>query len=318
MSAPPGSEIALCSPRHIMFVLPIVLLHLGCGLAFVAGLNKPALTIFLLSGGVQLFGITTGYHRLLAHRSFKTSRQFQFVLALLGVLAGQNGPLWWVGHHRHHHRYADREEDAHSPNRGFVWSHMGWLFSPRCIRVRRRLVADLARCPELVLLERYSYFANIGYALLLYLLGEAWHALDPPAGASGFQFVVWGTVVSTVYVYHAVWSANSFCHLYGSRRHDTPDDSRNNLIVSLFTFGDGWHHNHHHCPYSARHGFRWWEIDINFSILKLLAYAGIVWDLRTPADQSSSDGSHLAHRLRRIDPGAPRDGIGPSRDFAQR
>jgi len=276
-------DAKLLSLRHLAFVLPLILLHLGCGGAFITGVSGPALAIFLLSSGIQLFGITAGYHRLLAHRSFKTSRQFQFVLALFGVLAAQNGPLWWVGHHRHHHRYSDREQDLHSPARGFFWSHMGWLFSPYCIRVRRRLVGDLARFSELVLLERYSYVVNLAYAALLYIGGEVWRVADPSAGTSGLQFVVWGAVISTVCVYHAVWSANSFCHRYGSRRYVTGDESRNNFIVSLVTFGDGWHHNHHHCPYSARHGFRWWEIDINFAMLKLLSFLGIVWDLRLPA-----------------------------------
>jgi stearoyl-CoA desaturase (delta-9 desaturase) len=270
----------------------LILLHLGCGCRFVTGVSGPALAVFLLSSGIQLFGITAGYHRLLAHRSFKTSRQFQFVLALCGVLAGQNGPLWWVGHHRHHHRYADRAQDLHSPVRGFFWSHMGWLFSPYCVRVRRRLVGDLARSPELVVLERYSYALNLAYALLLYIGGDVWRAVDASSDTSGFQFVVWGAVISTVCVYHAVWSANSFCHRYGSRRYLTGDDSRNNFLVSLVTFGDGWHHNHHHFPYSARHGFRWWEIDINFAILKLLSLLGIVWDLRMPPQQRSA--SHSA------------------------
>ncbi len=162
---------------------------------------------------------------------------------------------------------------------------MGWLFSPYCVRVRHRLVSDLARFSELVLLERYSYVVNLAYALLLYILGELWRAADTSSGAKGFQFVVWGTVISTVCVYHAVWSANSFCHRYGSRRFETRDQSRNNFFVSLITLGDGWHHNHHHCPYSARHGFHWWEVDINFGILKLLSSFGIVWDLRMPAKQ---------------------------------
>jgi stearoyl-CoA desaturase (delta-9 desaturase) len=291
MGATKTPDVAPFSPRHLAFVLPLILLHLGCGLAFATGVSKPALATFLISGGMQLFGITAGYHRLLAHRSFKTSRQFQFVLALFGVLAGQNGPLWWVGHHRHHHRYSDREQDFHSPARGFFWSHMGWLFSPYCVRVRRRFVGDLARFSELVLLERYSYAVNGAYALLLYLCGEFWRVLDAAAGTSGFQFVVWGTVISTVCVYHAVWSANSFCHRYGSRRYVTRDESRNNFLVSLVTFGDGWHHNHHHCPSSARHGFRWWEIDLNFAILKLLSLLGVVWDLRTPAARRSATGS---------------------------
>src|SRR6266508_4135870 len=110
-----AAEICRLSPRHVAFVLPLILMHLGCGLVFFAGVSTVALAVFLITSALQIFGITTGYHRLLAHRSFKTTRTFQFVLAMLGVLAGQNGPLWWVGHHRHHHRHSDREPDVHSP-----------------------------------------------------------------------------------------------------------------------------------------------------------------------------------------------------------
>jgi stearoyl-CoA desaturase (delta-9 desaturase) len=278
-------EVSRFSPSHVAFVVPLILLHLACGWVFVVGLSYVALTVFLITSVVQVFGITTGYHRLLAHRSFKTSRPFQFILALLGVLAGQNGPLWWVGHHRSHHTHSDREGDMHSPRAGFFWSHMGWLFSPRCVRVRQDLVADLERVWELRLLERYYYLVNLGYALLLYSLGEAWCHFNPGAATSGFQLVVWGSVVSTVCVYHVIWSANSFCHRYGTRRFPTPDDSRNNFVVSLLTLGDGWHHNHHYCPYSARHGFRWWEVDINFAVLRLLAWLGLVWDLKLPPER---------------------------------
>ena len=276
------ADVARFSPRHLAFVVPLILLHMGCGLVFVVGSSTVAGTLFLVTSAVQLFGITAGYHRLLAHRSFKTSRPFQFVLALFGALAGQNGPLWWVGHHRYHHRHADVEADVHSPRAGFFWSHMGWLFSPRCVPARKELVADLDQFSELRFLDRYSHAVALGYALLLYVLGEAWRRVDPGAGTSGVQLVVWGSVISTVCVYHSVWSANSFCHRYGTRRFPTRDDSRNNFVVSLLTLGDGWHHNHHYCPYSARHGFRWWEIDVNYAILRLLACVGVVWDLKLP------------------------------------
>ena len=281
-SAPAGAGVRLLSPRHLAFVLPLVLLHASCVLVAFTGISKPALGAFFCASAIQAFGITAGYHRLLAHGAFKTSRPVRFVFALCGVLAGQNGPLWWVGHHRYHHLHADRDGDPHSPGRGFFWSHMGWLFSPDCVPVRRGLVADLARRPELVALERYSYFFNLGHAALLYAIGEVWRICQPAAGTSGLQFVVYGFVLSTVWVYHAIWSANSVCHRYGFRRYDTPDNSRNNLFVSLAIFGDGWHHNHHYCPWSARHGFRWWEIDLNFAILVLLRRLGLVWNLRVP------------------------------------
>ncbi len=277
-----AGQVRRFSPRHLAFVLPLIALHLGCGLVFVVGWSDAAIWVFLATTVIQVFGVTTGYHRLLAHRSFKTSRGMQFGFALCGVLAGQNGPLWWVGHHRHHHMHADREGDLHSPRAGLFWSHMGWLFSPRCVRVRDERVPDLLQLPELRLLERYYYVVSIAYALLLFLLGEAWRAFDPGAGTNGLQLVVWGAVLSTVCTYHVVWSANSFCHRFGTRRFPTADDSRNNVIVSLLTLGDGWHNNHHYCPYSARHGFRWWEIDVNYAILRILSLMGVVWDLKLP------------------------------------
>ena len=277
-----GEAVGLLSPRHIAFVLPLIVLHLGCGLVFLVGITPLAVAVFLVSSAIQVVGITLGYHRLLAHRSVKTSRTLQFVLAAFGVLAGQNGPLWWVGHHRHHHRHSDTERDTHSPRHGFFWGHMGWLFSPACVPVRRRLVADLARFPELVRLERYFYLVNFAYLGLLYAGGEVFRVLVPAAGVSGLQFCVWGMVVSTVWVYHAIWSANSICHRFGFRRYPTPDQSRNNVIVALLILGDGWHHNHHYYPLSARHGFRWWELDINFAILRVLSWCGLVWDVRLP------------------------------------
>ncbi len=285
-----SSTVPVFSSRHVLFIVPLILLHLACGLVFVVGASEAAVAVFLAASAAQVLGITMGYHRLLAHRAFKTSRAFQFILALLGVLAGQNGPLWWVGHHRHHHKYADQEKDTHSPRAGFFWSHMGWLFSPRCIPLRNALIADLRRLPELRLLERYYYLVSLAYVLLLYFGGEAWRRSDPGAGTSGFQLVVWGGILSTVYAYHAIWSANSVCHRFGTRRYPTPDDSRNNFIVSLLTLGDGWHHNHHHCPYSARHGFRWWEIDVNYAILKLLAGLGLVWDIKLPTERARRAG----------------------------
>ncbi len=283
---PPGpsdtSIVRRFSWTHLAFISPLVLLHLACASVLLVGFSRAAAITFAGTCLIQIVGITMGYHRLLTHGSFKTSRLFRFTLALFGVLAGQNGPLWWVGHHRNHHKHADCEDDVHSPCSGFFWSHMGWLFSPACVRMRKDLVPDLDRVLELRLLEKYFYLVNLGYALLLYLVGEVWRHLNPGAGTSGIQLVVWGSVVSTVCVYHIIWSANSFCHRYGSRRFATSDNSRNNLIVSLLTLGDGWHHNHHYCPSSARHGFRWWEIDINYAVLRLLARLGIVWGLRLP------------------------------------
>lgn len=282
VALPRVGEVPRFSARHLAFVSPLVLVHLACGLVFVVGASRVAITVFVVTCVVQLLGLTMGYHRLLAHRSFKTSRWFQLVLTLFGTLAGQNGPLWWVGYHIHHHRYADQEDDIHSPRAGIFWSHMGWLFSPRIIPIRYELVTDLARLPEMRLLQQYSFVVVFVYALLLYLLGVAWRALDPAAGVSGVQLAVWGTVLSTVCVNHLVLCLGSVAHRYGTRPFPTRDDSRNNVVLGLLLLGEGWHNNHHYCSSSARMGFRWWEFDPNYTILKLLARIGIVWDLKLP------------------------------------
>jgi stearoyl-CoA desaturase (Delta-9 desaturase) len=275
-------EIPRVSVRYAAFVAPLILLHLACSLVFVVGASRVATTVFVVTCLLQLLGLTMGYHRLLAHRSFKTSRWFQFVLALLGTLAGQNGPLWWVAHHIYHHRHADQDDDIHSPRAGIFWSHMGWLFSPRIIPIRHELVTDLARLPEMRLLQNYSYVVWLVYGLLAYLLGAAWGHLDPASGVSGLQLAVWGTLLSTVFVYHGVLCLGSVAHRYGTRRFRTRDDSRNNVALAFLLLGEGWHNNHHYCPSSASMGFRWWEFDANYALLCLLARIGIVWDLKAP------------------------------------
>lgn len=270
------------SRDHLLFVVPLVLIHLSCFLVLLTGWSVPAIVTFAVLTFLRCFGITAGYHRLLSHRSFRTTRTFQFVLACLGALAAQNGPLWWVGHHRHHHTHSDAPADVHSPRRSFFWGHMGWLFSSRNVSYRLRLVRDLSRLPELAALDRHYYLLHIGLAAALYVMGEALANFAPDWNCDGFQLVVWGICLSTVSVYHMVWSTNSVCHRFGSRRFDTPDDSRNNALVSLLVLGDGWHHNHHFAPYSARHGFYWWEFDPTYLILNALAKVGIVWDLKLP------------------------------------
>ena len=218
MSVSVATHVERFSPRHLTFVVPLVLSHLACGLVFVVGASAVAIQLLLLTMAVQIFGITVGYHRLLSHRSFKTTRTLQFIIAAFGALAAQNGPLWWVGHHRHHHRFPDEDADMHSPRAGFFWSHMGWLFSPRCIPTKRDLVGDLERYAELRWLERYAYAIVFGYAALLYLIGEILRRTDPQADATGAQLVVWGSILSTVCVYHIVWSGNSIAHRFGTRR----------------------------------------------------------------------------------------------------
>ncbi len=219
---------------------------------------------------VRMFAITAGYHRYFSHRTYRTSRAFQLLLAVLGTTAVQKGPLWWAAHHRDHHRFSDGPDDVHSPvQRGFWWSHVGWILSERHDRTRLDRVKDLAGFPELVWLDRWHVVPPVALAAGLFLAG-------------GLPALLWGFFVSTVALWHGTFAINSLAHLFGRRRYATSDDSRNSLVLALLTFGEGWHNNHHFYPGSASQGFRWWQVDVSFQALRALAAIGVVRDLRTP------------------------------------
>ncbi len=221
---------------------------------------------------LRMFGITGGYHRYFSHRSYKTGRVFQFLLAVLGGLSVQKGALWWAANHRHHHRYSDQPEDVHSPvRRGFWWSHVGWIISKTYDQTDLSQIRDFAKYPELRWLNKH--FLIPVFALSFALLA-----------AGGLPAVYWGFVVSTVLLWHGTFTVNSLAHVWGNRRYDTTDDSRNNFWIALITMGEGWHNNHHHYMSSARQGFFWWEIDASYYTLKVLEKIGLVWDLRAPPE----------------------------------
>lgn len=260
-------------------VLPFILMHVACiGVVWV-GWSPTAIGVCVALYVVRMFAITAGYHRYFSHRAFRTSRAMQLLLALLGAAAVQRGPMWWAGHHRHHHANADREHDVHSPRHGFLWSHMGWFLTAEHFPTRAKRVTDLARFPELRFLDRYDVVVPVALAAALYGVGALLEAVAPRLGTNGAQLLVWGFFVSTVVLYHATFTVNSLTHRFGSRRFATYDDSRNNWWVALFTLGEGWHNNHHRYPNSARQGFRWWELDLTYGVLRLLATLGVIWDL---------------------------------------
>jgi len=250
-------------------VLPFIAIHAGCLGVIWVGANTAAVTLAASLFALRMFAITAFYHRYFSHRAFSTSRVTQFLFALLGASAVQRGPLWWASHHRYHHAHADQPTDAHSARQhGFAWSHAGWFLSPANFATRHELVADLARYPELRLLDRFD-------ALVPALLATALFAIG------GMEFLVWGFCISTVVLWHATFTINSLAHRCGRRRYATRDDSRNNFWLALLTFGEGWHNNHHHFPGAARQGFYWWEVDFTWYGLKLLAGLGLVTGLRT-------------------------------------
>lgn len=260
---------------------PFVALHLACLGVFWVGVSPTALAVAALMYALRMFALTGFYHRYFSHRTFRTSRIVQFVFAVIGAACVQRGPLWWAAHHRNHHRHADTMQDPHSPRvHGFVWSHMGWFLTPRAFRTELDRVPDLAKYPELRWLDRYDIAVPVLLAVALYALGVLLHHVAPGLHTSGAQLLVWGFFVSTVVLFHATVTINSLAHRFGSRRFATRDDSRNNPWLALLTFGEGWHNNHHYFPGSARQGFRWWEIDLTWYGLKLMALLGLVHDLK--------------------------------------
>jgi len=248
---------------------------------FWVGVSGCAVAVAVALYLARMFAITAFYHRYFSHRAFRCSRGAQFAFALLGATAAQRGPLWWASHHRHHHAHSDRPKDSHSAREhGFLRSHLGWFLSHENFRARASLVPDLARYPELRWLDRFDMALPALLAAALYALGAWLERAAPALGTSGAQLLVWGLCVSTVALYHATFTINSLAHRFGARRYATRDDSRNNLWLALLTFGEGWHNNHHHFPGAARQGFYWWEIDVTYYGLRVLAALGIVRDLR--------------------------------------
>ena len=215
----------------------------------------------------RMFFVTGAYHRYFSHRSYKTSRWFQFVLALGATFTAEKGPLWWAAHHRIHHKLSDKPGDIHSVvQSGFWWSHMGWILSRDLEDTDLSRIRDFAKYPELRWLNTYWMIPAVAAGVITFLIG-------------GFFALVWGFAVAQVLTWHGTFTINSLSHLWGARRYKTEDDSRNNPVLAVITMGEGWHNNHHHYQVSARQGFYWWEIDATYYVLRLLSLVGLVWDL---------------------------------------
>jgi stearoyl-CoA desaturase (delta-9 desaturase) len=268
-ASPASTTIAQSERHHVdwLRVLPFVAMHVACLGVIWVGASWTAVWVAFGLYVARMFAITGFYHRYFSHRTYETSRPMQFVFAVLGATCVQRGPLWWAAHHRKHHRVADTEADVHSPRQhGFWWSHMGWITSPENFPTDLKQVPDLARYPELRFLDRFDIVVPLALALTLFLIG-------------GLQFLVWGFFISTVVLFHCSCFINSLAHQLGRRRFPTDDDSKNSLLLSLITFGEGWHNNHHWYPGAARQGFYWWEVDLTFYGLWLLSRLGLIRNL---------------------------------------
>lgn len=250
--------------------VPLVAAHVAVFGALWTGVTARDVACCAVLYVVRMFGVTAGYHRYFSHRAYRTGRIGAFVLGVLAESSAQKGILWWAMHHRVHHRYSDAGQDPHSPSReGFWYAHLGWLYVRQNDVVDYAKVPDLARYPELKWLDRYWAVPPVLLGIGVWLL----------FGWSGLWI---GFFLSTVLTWHATFCINSLAHMYGGRRYATSDTSRNNWLLALVTLGEGWHNNHHKYLTAARQGLRWWEIDVTYYVLKLLAWLRIVRDLRPP------------------------------------
>jgi len=227
--------------------------------------------LWAVSHFLRAIGLTLSFHRYFAHRTFQMNRAARFVWALIGTAAMQKGPLWWAGHHVNHHKFADREGDPHSPAiTGFYHAHIGWFLNDaRHDRVEptNPVLRDFSNAPEIVWLDRYHFVPPLALAVGLFLSG-------------GLQWLVWGFCVPTVTLAHSTFAINTVNHMFGSRRFETHDASRNNLFTAVFAVGEGWHNNHHRYQRAARNGFYWWEFDPTWYVIRLMQAVGLAWDLQ--------------------------------------
>jgi stearoyl-CoA desaturase (Delta-9 desaturase) len=315
------------SPRkHFGFVvassvLPLLSLVLAVVLLWNHAVGTSDLVVFAVMYVIAGIGVSTGYHRLLAHRSFKTHRAVRVALTAAGAMGGQGPPLIWAAHHRRHHRVADRPGDPHSPYldeepgllgalRGLWHAHLGWLLDKGLRSDPIRYCPDLARDRDMRFISRYFIWFVVGGLGLAGVLGFVL-----TASWQGFLTgVLWGGLVRLFFTNHVTYSVNSIGHYFGRRRFDTPDESRNVPWLALLSFGESWHNNHHAFPRSARHGLRWWEIDISALVIRALEAAGLAWDV-VRIDRKRQE--HRAAALQTI--GGGRMGTsGPPRPLAER
>lgn len=267
-------------------VAGFLLVHLAALGVFFIGFSWTGVAVCLGSYYLRMFAITAGFHRYFSHRTFRLGRVSQFLMAFLGQTSAQKGVLWWASNHRHHHRFSDLPEDIHSPiQKGFWWSHVGWILVPDYQQTDLTRVPDLAKYPELVWLDRNQYLPTLLYAVGCY-------------ATFGWVGLFYGYFLATVLLWHGTFSINSVMHLFGRRVFPTTDWSRNSFIFAVLTTGEGWHNNHHYFPGSAAQGFRWWQVDASYYVLWMLEKIGLVHDLhRAPAHLRRKDAA------RNVNPG---------------
>ncbi len=249
----------------------MIFFHLGAVAALFFFTWKALLVSMFLWWVSGSLGIGMAYHRLLTHRGYKTPKWVEYFLTWCATLALEGGPIFWVATHRIHHQFSDEQGDPHSPIDGKWWSHMGWILVGKSMHhdttTLARYVPDLTKDKVHVWLTKYHYVSNILVGALLLAIG-------------GLPWLLWGVFLRVVVGLHATWAVNSVTHIGGSRRFATRDLSTNNWLIALFTFGEGWHNNHHAHPQSARHGLAWYEFDLNWYGISALRLLGLAWDIK--------------------------------------
>ena len=277
VTTPEAGTEELSPTRRWLKAAPFILAHLAVFGAIWSGITLEAVVLCFVLLFVRVWGITAGYHRYFAHRTYKTSRAFQFFLAFLAQTSSQKGVLWWAAHHRVHHKLSDQPGDVHSPiQNSFFYAHVGWLFAGT-EETRWDKIRDFAKYPELRWLNKYWVLPPTLLAVACFLL-------------AGWPGLFIGFFLSTVLLWHDTFIINSLTHVWGKKRFDTTDESRNNMLTALLTLGEGWHNNHHHYQSSCRNGFYWWEIDVTYYVLKMLSWVGLVWDIREVPDHVLEEG----------------------------
>ena len=283
---PEGAESFKSTPKKVDWprTIPFIILHRGCLGVIWVGVSSLAVWLAVGLYFFRMFAITGFLHRYFSHKTYSTSRAFQFVMALWCSLAVQRGALWWASTHRHHHKHSDEEDDKHSPVvDGFWWAHIGWITSKKNFPTDYSKITDLAKYPELVFLNRFDTLIPILFAGSLYGLGAYLGAQG--VETTGAQLLVWGFFISTTVLFHGTSCINSLAHVWGTKRFKTTDDeSRNSFILTLITLGEGWHNSHHRYQATTKQGFYWWEFDPTYYLLKMLSWTGLIWGLKGVPD----------------------------------
>ncbi len=271
-------------------IVPFVALIVAIVVSLSYGLDIFFIELMVALYVVSALGISIGFHRLFTHRSFECGPVLRVILLFAGSIAVQGNMLRWVAMHREHHQHSDEEGDPHSPHlgsgrfallRGLWHSHVGWLLYHKPIDLQK-FVPDLLADPLICWVDaQFRWMVAAGLLIPAIIGGIVTRSFN-----GALLGLLWGGLVRVFVLHHVTWSVNSVCHIWGSRPFRTSDKSVNNPIFGVLGMGEGWHNNHHAFPSSARHGLRWWEIDISYAIIRMLAAAGIVWNVKKPSQEA--------------------------------